>query len=248
MLVKERKLGEAIRRCETQLAKRPDNAFYHVFLGRLHAMSKKPDDARKHFKKALEIDPNSRDALFSLARLEQSLGSLDEALAKYERLRESNPKNVGIALLTATLYEQTGQLGKAKPIYEDILAQNPNIHSAANNLAFYYAEMEPTEENLDKAERLMEPLLEKFKDNVNIVDTAAWVAYRKGEYKKALSLLEGIDEKARSMPVVQYHMGMMYLREGQKARAKEMLTLALEDKTPFPGRAEADRTLRELTL
>ena len=40
-------------------------------------------------------------------------------------------------------------------IYEAVLAQNPDTPAAANNLAFYYAEHDPTPENLEKAEKLL---------------------------------------------------------------------------------------------
>lgn len=52
-------------------------------------------------------------------------------------------------------------------------------------------------------------------------------------------------EKARDMPVIHYHLGMIYLRLGEKERARESLRLALKGPEPFQGRKEAERVLKE---
>ncbi|MBU4186444.1 MAG: tetratricopeptide repeat protein [Proteobacteria bacterium] len=245
MLVKEKKMEEALDRCRQQVAISPENSSYYVLLGRLHAANKDFDAARKNFEKGLEIDPNSSDALFSLARLEQSLGSIDTAIAKYQKIRELNPGNPGMAMLIAALLEQKGEYDKAKTIYEEVLDKNPNASVAANNLAFYYAEHEPTKENLARAEELISPLVEKFKDNLEVADTAAWICYRKGDLEKARDLLLGVEEKLGDRPTVSYHMGMIYLGLGEKGRAKEYLQMALKSKEGFPNRKDAERAVKD---
>ncbi|HUT43578.1 MAG TPA: hypothetical protein VMW95_04505, partial [Desulfobacterales bacterium] len=105
---------------------------------------------------------------------------------------------------------------------------------------------EPTKENLAKAEKLIAPLLEKFKNVPSLVDTGAWVYCRKGEYGKARNLLLGIDEKARNIPAINYHLGMIYLGLGEKDKAKSHLQLALKGKENFPGRQEAEKEMEKL--
>jgi len=246
MLLKEKKLDKALDRCRQQIAKSPKNSHYYVLIGRLHAFGKDIDAARKNFEKALDLDPDSSDALFSLARLEQSLGSIDEALSRYQKIREKTPNNLSIAMLIAALLEQKSEYSKAKAIYKEVLAKRPDASAAANNLAFYYAEHDPTKENLGKAEKLISPLLDKFKDDPNVIDTAAWIYYRRGDFKKARGLLLSIEEKARNVPVLNHHLGMISFRLGKKAEARQYLHLATESKQPFPGRDEAETLLREL--
>ena len=247
MLVKEKKLDKAFERCRQQIAKSPNNPRYHVLLGGLHAFGKDFDAARNSFEKALDIDPDSSDALFSLARLEQSLGSIDEALAKYQKLRERNPNNLRIAMLVAILLEQKGEYEQAIGIYAQVLKKNPNSSTAANNLAFYYAEHDPTTENLGKAEKLISPLLEKFKDNPYVVDTAAWIYYRKGDFEMAKGMLLGVEEKAQNGAIFNYHLGMICLRLGEKDKAKQYLNLAINSDQPFPGRTEAETLYSSLS-
>jgi tetratricopeptide (TPR) repeat protein len=185
--------------------------------------------------------------MLGMAQLEQSEGSIDKALARYEKLVAQNPSNTGIALLMASLLERKGEPAKAKVIYEDVLKKNPNAAAAANNLAFYYAEYEPTKDNIAKAEKLMAPLLEKYGNVPHVVDTGAWVYYRKGDYEKAKSLILSNYESASRFPAVQYHLGMTYLRLGDKDKAKNHLQIALQSKEQFPGRVEAEKELKALS-
>ncbi|HRR41918.1 MAG TPA: tetratricopeptide repeat protein, partial [Syntrophales bacterium] len=203
--------------------------------------------ARKSLETALTMDPDSLEAMLAMAQLEQSEGSLDNALARYEKLMAKNPDNAGIALLTASLLERKGDPVKAKAIYEDVLKKNPNAAPAANNLAFYYAEYEPTKDNIAKAEKLIAPLLEKHANVPHVVDTAAWVYYRKGEYEKARGLLLSVYESASRFPAIQYHLGMTYLRLGDNEKARTHLQLALKGREQYPGRTEAEKELKAIS-
>ena len=140
-----------------------------------------------------------------------------------------------------------GEYGEARVIYEDVLDKNPKSSAAANNLAFYYAEHEPTEKNLSKAEKLIGPLLEKFKDNPDVVDTAAWIYYRKSDFETARDLLLGVEEKIGSRPIVNYHLGMIYLSLGNQAEARQHLQLATQGQEQYSGRKEAEKTLKTLS-
>jgi tetratricopeptide (TPR) repeat protein len=88
---------------------------------------------------------------------------IDEVIAQYQKILDKYPEAVGISMLIAEVYEKTGKFGKARKIYKEILNKNPNVHVAANNLAFNYADYEPTKKNLEKAEKLIGPLLIKYK-------------------------------------------------------------------------------------
>jgi tetratricopeptide (TPR) repeat protein len=245
ILVTEKKPDMAIERCRQQIAKRPENSGYYVLLGRLYSSKQDYALARKNFELALEKNPNNQEALLALARLEESTGSIDEAIAKYKKIREMNPENLNIALLAARLFEQKGEYKKAKIIYEEVLDKNPDSAIAANNLAFYYTEHEPTEENLARAEKLIRPLVQKYKDVAQLLDTEAWIYYRKGDYEKARDILLGVVEKVRDIPVANYHLGMILLHLGEKEKAREYLQLAVNSKEPFPGKEEAKNALEQ---
>ena len=167
-------------------------------------------------------------------------------MRSYQKMRKLNPSNDRIALMAAMIFEQKNEPEKAKAIYEEILSRNPRSPIAANNLAFYYAEYDPTKDNLEKAEGLIRPLLENFKTSPSISDTAAWVAYKKGEYEKARILLSNIYEKVDQNSAINYHMGMIYLGLGDRTNAKSYLQIALQENKNVPGSRVAEKEFATL--
>lgn len=185
-------------------------------------------------------------ALFALARLEQQRGADEQASALYRRLKKADPQNLQAAVVLATLLERTGRVKEAKELFQEVVDKKPDSVVAANNLAFYYAQHDPTEEKLLKAEKLLRPLQRKHPNVPQIMDTAAWISYRKGELEKARDILAPFAAKTRQMSTIQYHLGMIYLGLGEKEPAAEALAAALEDGRDFPGKDEARRSLAEL--
>ena len=247
IMIREKKTGDKIlARIQQQLTKRPKNPLYHVLLGRYYIISHQPDKARKSLQAALDLDPENQPAIFALARLEQLEGSLDVAIARYQGLRKRNPDHPGLAMITASLYEKQGKPEKAGAIYREILVKNPQSMVAANNLAFYYAEYDPSPEHLQEALRLIAPLLERFPQEPVVVDSAAWVYYRLGEYARARDLLLAVQDKLDKIPIGQYHLGMACLKLDDSRQAKEWLTKSVDSKEKFSGRENALKLLKTL--
>ena len=116
----------------------------------------------------------------------------------------------------------------------------------ANNLAFYYAEHDPTEENLDKAEKLIKKMPKKIQDSPQVLDTLAWIQYRKGNFEEARDAMSDIGDKAKEISVLSYHFGMIYYKLGEKEKARDYLDSAVKSKEPFPGREKAEEVLKGL--
>jgi tetratricopeptide (TPR) repeat protein len=78
------------------------------------------------------------------------------------------------------------------------------------------------------------------------MDTLGWVYYRKGLYDPAISEFRDSLAKAPDNPAVVYHLGMSYLKKGEKEKARAELEKALRLSAAFPGADEARRALAEL--
>ena len=87
--------------------------------------------------------------------------------------------------------------------------------------------------------------LQEHKDVIHVLDTEAWICYRKGDYEKARDILLGVEEKARDMPVISYHLGMILLQLGEKEKAMGYLESAVNSKETFPGIEEARAVLEQ---
>jgi Tfp pilus assembly protein PilF len=76
-------------------------------------------------------------------------------------------------------------------------------------------------------------------------DTLGWVYYKKNVYSRAIVYLKEAAEKMPNQPVVHYHLGMAYYKNGQMEPAKKELTRALQIDPNFPGAAEAKEVLQK---
>jgi Flp pilus assembly protein TadD len=171
---------------------------------------------------------------------------LESAIEKYDHIRQKRPDDPTINLVLASLYNRKGETQKARTIYEEMVKKHPESAAAMNNLAFHLAEHEPTPGNLARAEKIMAPILEKHRSMANLVDTAAWIQYRKGDMEKAKNMLLDLGPKVREAPVLAYHLGMIFKELGDLEKAKDFLELAAKSGEPFEGRENAEKALLEL--
>jgi len=88
-------------------------------------------------------------------------------------------------------------------------------------------------------------MLEKT-DKPAFLDTAGWVCYKNGDYKKAIHVLSTVIESAPETLVYQYHLGMAYLKAGDKAAARQYLAKAVAGDTRYDGIDEARETLKSV--
>ena len=70
--------------------------------------------------------------------------------------------------------------------------------------------------------------------------------YRRGVYQRALSLVQEAGTKLRDSPEIQYHLGMAYLKTGDKENARKALASATAVTASFSGKEEAKKALSEL--
>lgn len=89
----------------------------------------------------------------------------------------------------ADIYKMAGDSVMAFRTYENALVLNPDNSFALNNYAY---ELTLIKRDLEKAEKMAARAVELAGDNVNNLDTYAWVLYTRGKYKEA----EEIQKKA----------------------------------------------------
>src|SRR5580765_6458161 len=93
----------------------------------------------------------------------------------------------------------------------------------------------------DKARRLLpkEP---------STADTLGWVLYRRGEYARAVALLEEGASKLPDQSEVQFHLGMAQYMLGNEGAARLALQKAVEGTKQFDGKDQASRLLALLAI
>jgi tetratricopeptide (TPR) repeat protein len=189
-------------------------------------------------------------------------GQADKALAEcQEMLKEYNAggdlRDVRYAM--SSVYQAMGKHDEAEEQLRLILRSDPNDATANNDLGYVWADRN---KNLDEAERMIRKAIELDKqqrsggtsldpdadrDNAAYVDSLGWVLFRKGkvndarrELEKAAALPTGDED-----PVVWDHLGDVYYRLKQTAKATEMWKKALQ-RYDEGARRKSDGRYREI--
>jgi lipopolysaccharide biosynthesis regulator YciM len=144
----------------------------------------------------------------------------------------------------AAVHEAEKDYESAISVYEELNQQQPDNAIAINNLAALLSDHRSDAASLDKAAALAVRLEET--DQPAFLDTAGWVHYRKGDYTKAVEILQRVVEQSPEVPIFQYHLGMSYLKLGDKASASEHLTRATDGEFSYQGIEEARAALKDL--
>jgi tetratricopeptide (TPR) repeat protein len=233
---------KAVSRSLEQIEKRPEDARLHLLLGKLYAALQDYTRAEPSYKKAIALDPNLPAAYMHLGRLYAVTKRYEKAQAEFESVVKSNPNETAAYMMLGTLQDAQGRYDLAKPYYEKALQINPRFAPAANNLAWNTTEHGG---NIDVALSLAEQAREQLPYDPLIADTLGWIYYKKNANLKAITLLKESAEKLRDQPVVRYHLGMAYHKQGNKEAAHIELEAALKLNPDFEGAEEARKALNE---
>ncbi|MDF1502703.1 tetratricopeptide repeat protein [Roseisolibacter sp. H3M3-2] len=94
---KHGELAAAVQLCRDQLARFPGHMSGYVVLGQALYESRRPEEARDAFVKALDLDPENLIALRHLGDIARDAGDGSAARAWYQRVLEADPRNDDIA-------------------------------------------------------------------------------------------------------------------------------------------------------
>src|SRR4029434_9257110 len=100
---------------------------------------------------------------------------------------------------------------------------NPDLVPALNNLAYLYTERL---NDLNKAYDLARKARDLQGEDDWVGDTLGWVLYKRGDYQKALPILQQSAQKAGDNPEIQFHLGMTAYMMGNADLARAALQKA----------------------
>jgi tetratricopeptide (TPR) repeat protein len=232
---------ERLARVRTHVEAYPDNTGAKLLMVQLLLVDD-PQQGIKALEEMISSHPNVLPAYYMLGNAYARQGKLPEARTQFSQLVEKNPNVVGAYMMLGIIDEIEGKHDAAADRYKRALDLNPNLGPAANNLAWHYAEREG---KLDVALELARRAKATLPEDPSVADTLGWVLYKRGLYAAAIEHLRFSAEKLPNNGEVRYHLGMAYLRNGDKDKAKAELSAALA-LGAFNGRDEAERALKEV--
>ena len=224
--VKQGKADKAVDLLQEIRKKFPNNAQILVLLGQTKAAQKKDAEAVKTFGDAIALQPKDPAGYSALSDFYTNQKNYDGAGKVLQAALKELPANVNLRLAAAGLKIVTGDHNAAIAEYEAILKDQPNSAVAVNNLVSLMLDYRSDKASLDRAITLADAL--KAATLPQFQDTYGWALYRKGDYKGAISVLEGAVAKLPDLSAARYHLGMSYAAGGQADKAAEQLKKALD--------------------
>jgi len=238
-----------------QLAERdPQLASARYLAARAFMEAGDPGKAEAALRRGLQLQPDSpipvrhlTDYYFGLERTPEALEVCLQGLDRF-------PQDVGLRMMAAQIEARLGRTQDAIRIFEELAAQRPDLDNVQYRLATLLAakdEAHPAPQRTDDGQtrqRFLE-IVRRLQADLPAdplqMDALGWLLFRAGDLPRARSLLETAVQGAPDEPGPRFHLATLCARQGEPARAREELKIALDSPRPFPERLEAMRLLRE---
>jgi len=115
-----------------------------------------------------------------------------------------------------------------------------------NNLAALLASHARSRKDIEEAYQLVAHF--EHKTNSVYLDTLAMILMEMGDTDRAISVLRRAVNHGGGTPIVYYHLGLAYLKKGDKAAARIYLSRALDSGQEFSGARQAGDILDSISL
>jgi tetratricopeptide (TPR) repeat protein len=235
---------QAITRIQQQIQRAPQQGAFYEILGDLYQSQGNLARASDAYKGAIAhgAGTNASLAYARLAQVSAGQQNYPQAIENAKTSIAQNPDLLPAYIIEGVAYEKTGQFDQAKRAYQDALGRSPNFAPALNNLAWLECEHGG---NLDEALSLAQHAKQLLPDDPNISDTLGWIEYRKSLYGPALPLASDAATRSPDQGQFQYHLGMILLKAGNRASARQALERALKLQLTTADAEDARRALGE---
>jgi arylsulfatase A-like enzyme/Tfp pilus assembly protein PilF len=228
-LAKEEKYEEAVSEMGAVVAEDPGVIDAHITLGGWLRQLKRLDDAIASYKRALEIQPDSEQALSALADAYRAEGRPEAAVEGYRAVLRIEPRSPHIWYQLATLYLDLGRERESEETFRRALEHNPKMGAAYNSLAALAFERG----DVAGAERLVRQGLDLEKDVRSSRFNLARILEARGDqagaerlYREELSLYAD-NGKAR------FNLAQLLRQRGDRAAYLEELRASIETAPEF---------------
>ncbi|KGB83659.1 hypothetical protein JT55_00515 [Rhodovulum sp. NI22] len=228
------------------LAESPDELAFRFLDAAVYASTGDFKAAEQRYRSLLKDYSTSERLWLELVRTLSRDGRPDAAATELDRALEILPEGRDLLWAKATLLEQGGDTQGAIAIYEKLYAQNTSTSVIANNLASLLSTVRDDADSLERAYAVARRL--RGSDFPPYQDTYGWIAYRRGDYREALTHLEPAAAGLPQDPLVHYHLAKTYiaLNRPDDAQAQLEKTLQLAGETARPEFDDARQLLLQL--
>jgi len=242
LLRKEHDQARTLVQQETE--KHPDSPLAWLFRGQVLQAMEELSEAETAYLRAVELDPQWLHPYRGLAEILLRQGKIEEAIARFEGVAQSQP-SVPIRIHLATLYEIAERSDNAIRVLQELIKEETHSPALMNNLAYLYAEHRVGEADLVEAGKLVAQALAREPENPTFLDTAAWVAYKQGDFDTAWKYIQDALIRDPKAGVHNLHAAIILHARGEKEQAIERLDASLTTRLDLKSRKLAENLKQE---
>jgi predicted Zn-dependent protease len=235
---------EALNLAKTIASENPGNDQIAFALSATRAAVGDLDGAEEGYRALVEVNKERPTVWLELSRVLMRKGDREAADAAIDEGLAAAPDNGNLLWAKATMLERDGDVDGAIDIYQGLYEQSSGALVVANNLASLLATYKTDPESLERAWTIARRL--KDADNPALQDTYGWIAFRRGEVEEALPYLESAAKGLPRDPLVQMHLGMVYVALERNADALAQLQAAVEVAGPADTRPQIEEAKAEI--
>jgi len=189
-LLNEKKYLKLVQKIKNLQKKFPKSVELEEFLGLSYYRQKNLSLAVKHYRKALKLDPNSKEYVISLGHILIQLEAYDDAIDMYQKAMVIDQENPIVMFNLAAAYNKKKRPFEAIKLYKKCLEIRPDDVEALLNLANIYADLDDIDAAIKTANDCVALAPEMYQVHYNLGH------YFKinGEFDKAkISLLKALE-------------------------------------------------------
>lgn len=185
------------------------------------AMSGRVEEGEALLREALELEPESAEALVATARFEFARRELDKALEHSERAANADPEHPQAWLIKGQVLQALRRFPEALKAYERALELSPGWPEALvgrATLRLFFGELEGARQDIEQ-------VLVFAPNAIQAQYLQALLAYQKEDYDSAADTLETIVFKNHEHLQSQLLLGTIRYRQGQLEQARDHLSM-----------------------
>ena len=234
---------EDIQTAEEQLKKYPkkDDLSFHLASANLLLNSGNVAAAENALRQALTVNPNSSAAHMAMGDLYLLKKDQKRAGEEFKKAAELAPVRSMERLKYAAFMSAAGDKEETRRISTEMTRQAPDYLPGWTLLA----ELAYKDKKYDEALSLLESVFSRDPENVDGHRLESQVMLAKGDTKKAVEILERLDQTYPDTPLIKYELARTYLKNNNMNQAKVVLDQAISRN---PNYADAILLLADINL
>jgi tetratricopeptide (TPR) repeat protein len=228
----QRKWPEAIENFRKAMILDPNLEPVYYALADAYVRDEKPQEAIATISKARQLFGSSFQVEFAASLAYSSAKDYPSALRALTaaeliaKTTETNRLNESLFFQLGAMHERNKDYETADKYFRKCLERNPDFAEALNYLGYMWAEQG---KKLDEAYELIDKAVKLEPENAAFLDSMAWVLYQQGKAKEALPWMEKALKLVTEPDATLYdHLGDIYLKLGDKAKARDAWRKSLE--------------------